>query len=451
MTTASPERIGNAHTAVARGAEFGDILALLNKQQARKVDIVIPGSKLLVRDGMLVVADDVVDMSDEGVTRVGGEYWPTTWFDAHVAERLDIPVAYLRRLRNGREIVGTRGRSRTLGPRLDLYDSNVNGLFRGNDDVPPDVRNFYARLLVPDDQDTNGIAYALMSSKYWRMDNYDAVMATLSGIRKAGIDPLSLHIYGDLSETKLYLHVHAPQVLTAAPELLRNYRSPFDIQGEASKRQVPAYTLEQRVAMGRQWRETHRLDEHIQPGSEPLVHSGFLITNSEIGQGRWSIQKEIVFLACTNGMTLTAGRFERRHVGSDQEEGQVEWSAETRDAELQWIVSSTADIVADALNPESLENTVTALEQKAGRTVDDPRRTIAVVAQKHLFNKDEEEAILRHFELGQAFTSAGVAQAISSVAQMYEDPDRAHKLTDAAIPAMELVHSMRSTGSRASL
>jgi hypothetical protein len=451
VSTASPPRTGNAHTATARGAEFADIISLLNRQQARKIDTIIPGSKLTVKDGMLVVADDVIDVNDEGVTRLGGTYWPTAWWDAQVADRLDIPTSYLRRLRNGREIVTERDRRRTLGPRLDLFDSNVNGLLHGNDQVPPDERNFYARLLVPDEQDEDGIAYALMSSRYWRMDHYDCVMATLEGMKRAGVDPLSLRIYGDVSESKLYLHVAAPEIITAAPELLNGYRSPFDISGEASKRKVPAYTLEERIEMGRHWRETHTVEGGIQPGSEPLVHAGFLVTNSEIGQGRWSIQKEIVVLACSNGMTSSIGQFQRRHLGSEQGEGQIEWSPETRDKELEWIISQTADIVADALNQESLETAVEALEHRAGRVVDDPQRVIKVVAQKHLFSQEEETAILRHFILGQSLTSAGVAQAISSVAQTYEDPDRAHKLTDAAIPAMEFVHAMRSTGPRASL
>ena len=65
----------------------------------------------------------------------------------------------------------------------------------------------------------------MLSDSYKVIDNLDALMATLDGIRQAGT---GVQFDGlDLTERRLYARVVAPQIRAWAPALLAGYRSPF--------------------------------------------------------------------------------------------------------------------------------------------------------------------------------------------------------------------------------
>src|SRR6266702_8260170 len=70
--------------------------------------------------------------------------------------------------------------------RPDRWDANVNGWLNGNDlaGYPPDGRKFLVRLFQAAG-DGLGVARAVLSDSYNVIDNLDALMATLHGIRPA--------------------------------------------------------------------------------------------------------------------------------------------------------------------------------------------------------------------------------------------------------------------------
>lgn len=456
------ERTGVAHVPTVRNADFKDLLAVLNEQQSRKVDMVVPASKVKFEGGMLVIAGQEMIMDDDGFSDPNGEYWPTQVFDDQVAERLDITPAFLRRLRHGK--IDKRDKKIAV-PRLDLWDANVNGLLAGRkpkvarqafsepgteaevtvlrEGVPADSRSFFLRLLRPDSG--IGIARAMLSNRFARMDNIDGLMAMLKGITDAGVDPDTLRIYGDLSETRMFVHVAAPQILAAAPALLDGYRSPFDSEAENTKRRGTSLSWEERVELGRQFRETGRGDVNgpgfYQKGNEPLVHAGFLLSNSEVGAGRWQIMPEITVLRCSNGLTMTKDGFARNHVGSRMEDGFLDWSEDTQGKELGLVSAQTRDVVKAVLSEDYLKAKVDDLERQAGKAVSEPEKTIEVVAKKLSFSKEEQEGILRHFFLGGQLTSGGVMQAVTSYSQTVVNPDAAHDLNTRAVEAMELAYA----------
>jgi hypothetical protein len=73
--------------------------------------------------------------------------------------------------------------------------------------IEPDRRNFLVRLFQAD-SDNFGVARAVLSDSYKVIDNMDALMATLDGIREAGTD---IEFDGlDLSERRLHARVVAP-------------------------------------------------------------------------------------------------------------------------------------------------------------------------------------------------------------------------------------------------
>lgn len=459
------DETGNAHLPRVRNADQSDLLRILNEQKLWRVDLVIPAEKLRFENGMIIIEGQDPIPDREGVTDPNGAYRPTATFDGQVAEKLGIASAYLRRLRFGR--TDSKSGKQISPPRLDLWDANVNGLLHGRkpkvsqgvswhgrpmpeprvlrEGVPADPRSFFLRLLRPDNG--LGIARAMLSDVYGApMDNWNGLMSMVDGIKAAGVNPETLRITGDLSDNNMYIDVSAPEILVAAPELLEGYRSPFDTPSEEAKRQGSGYDLQQRIDMGRKWLESGargRGHHMFAPGTEPLLHAGFQMRNSETGQGRWSIRPKLTVLACTNGLTLDKSEgFEKSHVGSRMEAGHVVWAADTLEAELEWISRQTRDIVRKALSPDYVEAQIADLTAKAGKQIDQPERVIQAVAKRFLFTAEQEKGILEYMLRAGQSTSGGVMQAVTSYSQTVPDADVAHDLDDKAIAAMEFAYSM---------
>src|SRR6266568_2497885 len=223
-----------------RNATLPDMVAMLRHQRARRLDVVAPAAAIHAHEGNLVISGAVQQMSDTGVTSAAGTYRPTQVADEGISAKLGINLAYLRRLREDRP---------------DLWDANVNGWLHGNDlaGYPPDGRKFLVRLF------------------------------------QAGVD---VEFDGlDLTERRLYARVVAPQIRAWAPVLLAGYRSPFG--GETY---IPGQSWTPERARAAAAREGHGYE----PGSEPVLFAGFVISNSEVGEGAWSITPRIVAEICGN-------------------------------------------------------------------------------------------------------------------------------------------------------
>jgi hypothetical protein len=185
-----------------RNATLTDMVALLRTQRARRLDVVAPATAIHAHEGNLVIGGTVSQLTADGVTSAAGAYWPTKVADEGLAAKLGITLAYLRRLREQRP---------------DLWDANVNGWLHGNDlaGYPPEDRAFLVRLFQADG-DGLGVARAVLSDSYKVIDNLDALMATLDGIRQAGTD---VEFDGlDVTERRLYARVVAPQMLSAGAD-----------------------------------------------------------------------------------------------------------------------------------------------------------------------------------------------------------------------------------------
>lgn len=189
-----------------RNADLGELADLLEEQHARQLDVVAAAGRLCSVGGNLVMAGTGEPLlTRDGVTTTDTLLHPTAACDGNIADKLGIPIKYLRRLR----AEGQTG----------LYDDNVNTWLRELGDY-----RFLVRGLV-DTGDNRGIARALLSASYKIIDNLDVLITVLSGIRDAGVE---VDITAcDLSEIRMYVKVSCPQVAAYAPSLLRNYTSPF--------------------------------------------------------------------------------------------------------------------------------------------------------------------------------------------------------------------------------
>lgn len=376
---------------------------MLQEQHAMKHDVIVPAANLKSSAGRIMVRGDEPILSLEGVTAGPGIYDPTEVAIEGFAEKLGITPTYLKKLHS---------------QRVDLFDANVNGWLHGRrkkvrlgsnpEDEPvwgaidPDPRSFLLRTFRPETGEP-GVARALLSDRYQAFDNLDVMMAVLEGVRAAGV---SADVRGcDLSDRRMYIRIVIPEIQALAPVLLRGYRSPFT--GESA-------------------------DEL------PVVFAGVVASNSEVGDGRWSITPRIEVRVCTNGMTIKKDALAGVHLGGKKKDGVVEWAGDTLQSELQTIRLKCRDVVQKFASADYLNRTIAELEAEAGAPVANPEKVVTAVGKQLSYSEEQIAGILGHFIKGGQLTAGGVMQAVSSYAQEIANPDTAAKFEEDAVRALSL-------------
>jgi hypothetical protein len=130
----------------------------------------------------------------------------------------------------------------------------------------------------------------------------------------------------------------------------------------------------------------------------PVVFSGFMLTNSETGCGAFTLVPRLVVQICRNGLTITRDAMRAVHLGERLDEGIVTWSGNTRDKTLALITAKTTDAVATFLNPSYVERAVQELEKDAGHPLADPQEAVRVVSQRLRFTDTQQAGILAFTE-----------------------------------------------------
>jgi len=405
-----------------RNANLQDLVALLKEQHGRKIDVVVPATALRSKNGVLHLTSTEVILDADGVTPVAGDYRPTPHCDGDLANRLGIPVRYLNRLR---------------AERTDLYDANVNGLLHGKTvrkadgttDVqhPADTRSFLLRTFRGDDGG-EGIARAVLSDRYGIVDHLDVLFAALDGIKEAGVN---VEVDScDLTETRMQVRVVCREISALAPKLLAGYRSPF---GGPDPVLRAGWTLDRaRAAAARE-------GQGYEPGSEPVVFAGFVITDSETGDGAATITPRFVVEVCGNGLTVTADAMRAVHLGGRKDDGVVQVSGDTREKELAVITARARDAVKTCLDIDYMTSVLEKIEEAAGAPVKDAAKTVEVISKALKFDETAQAGILGHFIRGGQMTAGGMLNAVTSYAQTVPSADAAWDLEANALKVLELV------------
>lgn len=404
-----------------RNATLADLATMLKEQHGRKLDMVVPATAIESDHGVLVVsgAEPVIDT--DGVTAADGRYVPTAVCDEGIAEKLTIPVAYLKRLRDERS---------------DLYDVNVNGWLVGTGGSPtdayfanPDARSFLMRCFKGDDGD--GVARAFLSNGFKIIDHLDVLTAALDGIRESGT---SVDIVGcDLTDRKMYVRVAAPEIAVLAPTLLRGYRTPQFGDGMRRDR----WSSIDRI------REVARREgSDYPPGQEPVVFAGFEISNSETGGGAAAITPRLIIEVCKNGLKITQDVLKAVHLGSKMDDGIVRWSDDTQRKALELVTAQARDAVSTFLDVEYVEMVIDRLEAKADKPVSHAQETVTTVCKQLKFSDEHTSGVLDHFIQGGQMTAGGVMQAVTSFAQTIDDADDAAAFEAQGVRSLELAFAL---------
>lgn len=388
-----------------RNAEITTLVDVLRSQQDLRFDHVASSSRLKSEGGAIRLTTDEPILTESGVSPGNVLLQPTDVFDGGLADRLAIPIKYLRKLRIAAETV-TDAEGNVY---LDLFDHNVN-TWLGAD---PGQKHLVRGFLSPG-SDT-GVARAFLSNSYGAYDNLDFLMAALNGARQAGV---AFDVVGaDLSERRMRVRVACPEVSVLAPVLLRNYRSPFDNADPARVAQLEAHG----------W---------LKPDDRPVVFAGFTLGNSETGNGSWWLAPTITVRICMNGLTFKMDMVRGVHLGSKLAEGAVSWSNETQKANIELISAQAADVVRTFTTKEFVEAKISEIEEAAGVAISHPVDTLERVGRQLGFSQAEQDMILADFIAGGQATAGGLMQAVTSVAQRVEDPDRAAEFEDAALDVL---------------
>ena len=378
-----------------RNADLPDLVDMLKAQSDVRYDVVVPASQIEMRGGDLIVQGGAARVTDDGVTTADARLVPTPIFDEGVSHRFDIPLKYVRTMR-GRVASDIEQAPADVAP--TLLDENVNYWL----DVNPNKRHL-VRGFRTDDADEPGIARALLSDRYRTIDNYDVLMATLTGVRAAGVD---VNIDGaDLSDRRMSVRLSCPEVSAYANEILGGYRSPFT--GETGS-------------------------------DNPTVFAGLVVKNSETGGGAFTIVPRIVVQVCNNGLQMTKDAMRAIHLGGKLDDGIVRWSDDTQQHELSLVTAKARDAVATFLDVDYMRTKIQELQELAGVDVDRPADTIQRVSRKVGWSETEQDEILSHFIRGGQTTALGVAQAVTAYAQTVKSIDRQDELETTAILAAEL-------------
>lgn len=368
-----------------RNTDLATLAASLNDHRSRALDVVAPAASIRLEGGSIVLDGTAPEITEDGVTLTEGRYLPTRVGDEGLSARLDIPLAYLRRMR---------------ADRVDLLDANVNGWLRDSE------KSFMFRMLRNADgmdlDGNHGLVRAVLSDRYRVVDNFDVLLATLSGIRQAGVDGPDISC--DLTERAMVVRVKSTGVAAMAPQLLAGYRSPFSGQTGADN---------------------------------PTVWAGLVIRNSETGNGAFTITPRLVVQICNNGMTMTRDAQKEIHLGGQMDQGIVRWSDATLRRNLDLVTSKTSDAVSTFLSVEYVERKIAELERDAGVRLTDPNKVITTVAKDLAFSETQKNEILSAFIEGGQVTSGGVMHAVTAAAQKF-DGDTAYQMETVASRAMVL-------------
>lgn len=370
----------------ARNADLRELFDMLTKQAARRVDLVVPATAITAWKGNLHVkgADPVLDA--DGVTLADGVYRPNTVAVEGFADKTGIPIKYLRTLH---------------ADRPDLFDANVNGWLRGGIDkdhvvTEPDRRSFLLRTYKPEDG-SPGIARALLSDKFKAFDNLDALASVLEGLKASGI---KVDVRGaDLTERRMRVRVVAPEIAALAPVLLKGYRSPYSGQSGTDN---------------------------------PVVFAGLEISNSEVGNGAFTITPRLEVQICTNGMRITKDAVRNVHLGGKLDQGIINWSAATQQKNLELVKAQTIDAVGTFLDVSYMERVITAAEEKAGEPVSTEKQ-VRDITKATAVTQDQIEDIMSYFVNGGQANLGGLSNAITAFAQKVDDGDVAADLEEAAM------------------
>jgi len=371
-----------------------EIVQQLQKQNLLKQDFVVPSKYLkMVESNLLVINENKLDslskllldtgiaVDEESLQKI--ELAVLDCCHSQIGSRLDIPKKYYDKMLSNKQY-------------HHILDYNVSSWFTEKNE-----NNFLLRTFI-DREEKTGIARAILSDRYNVLDNYDVMLATLDAIRESGIN-VQIES-GDITDTKFYMRFVCPDIELEAPDILKNYRVP-----DGSK------------------------------GGNGII-SGFVISNSETGNGKFSISPRAVVLACRNGMIFKNDAFQKTHLGAKMEEyTTIDWSEETRQKNYELVCSQVKDAIKYYASEEYLGAKIHELVEKGNKELNHPIETIKNVSKHLSISEEKESSILNYFIKSGDTNAFGVTQALTYYAQHNASPEERYEIETESVLILDSI------------
>jgi Domain of unknown function (DUF932) len=158
------------------------------------------------------------------------------------------------------------------------------------------------------------------------------------------------------------------------------------------------------------------------------VQAGFILSNSEIGNGSVSVEPFIYRLACTNGLILKDRRQRKNHVGRSTENRDL-YAIDTLAAIDDAFKLQLRDLVRNAISITTFREAVEDLQvAKTGIITGKPAKAVEVTAKAIGLNQSESELVLSHLLRSGDLSKFGMLNAVTRSAEDVESYDRATEI-----------------------
>jgi hypothetical protein len=169
-----------------------------------------------------------------------------------------------------------------------------------------------------------------------------------------------------------------------------------------------------------------------------------IISNSEVGYGRLSVETGIFTKVCTNLATIAEGGMKRTHVGArhaltEGEHMRELLTDETKRATDKAIWLQVRDVVKGAFDDVRFTNATQKLAGMAEQKIEgDPVKMIDLAAKRWTLNDGERNSVLKHLIEGGDLSRYGLFNAVTRTAQDLPDYDRASEFEKLGGKVIEL-------------
>lgn len=365
------------------------LVQTLDLQNTQKLDLIMPSKQIIIEGGLACIdwqpkatAEDM--MADSEKTLPAKNFVSLKLMDTaniHMAQKLQIPKPYYDRMLMPEH---TKLFDYTLNHWLQNFDSNVL------------LRTFC------DNSTRKGFLRALLSDRFKVIDNYDVLFAALEAVKDSGVN-LKIETC-DISDTRMYVRFIAPDVRMESKKLIQNYRP-----------------------------------NGLPNNGNFAISAGFVLSNSELGFGKFSIAARAIIDACKNGMIFEEDGFGKVHIGARMDEGNIEWSSKTKELNRELILSQTKDAIKKFISPEYLGQKIRKIEDMNVQ-LQHPIEAVTNVTKELQLDADKHKSILDFFIKSGDSTSFGLSQSLTYYAHETADADEQYDLEAAAI---NVFHNIR--------
>lgn len=235
----------------------------------------------------------------------------------------------------------------------------------------------------------DGRARAFLSPKYRPLDNFDLAQVVLPKLLSLGFEVIS----AQLTATRFYLKGILPSLSAELPE-------------------------------GQTWGRGHH-----SVGRDGRLVSALVISNSEVGVGKLSVEPSVFTTWCTNLAVITEASMKKYHVGRafDIDANLEIYRDETRKADDRAFWLKVEDVVEVALSEAPFKAAIAQIADAAKAEIVSPElpKVVEVAVRRLALPESTSGSILAHLARGGDLTQWGLSSAITATANDREDYEEA--------------------------